>query len=547
MKEYGAMLHSVNEYDAGKERLKVMIADDEERICQLIEALIDCDALQMEVVGVAHNGPEACELVESLRPDILITDIKMPGYSGLELIEKVKEREENLEIIIISGYAHFAYAQTAIKFGVGNYLLKPINKEELTSTLERLGERIRDRRRLAEDRQWIRQKSEADIRLFRMNLINRLTEESGWQPSLEELREKYYLHVEEGVFQGFLIKVDCDGEIGKAGIDLILDKVQSLLENSFRSRCIELVAGIKGLGCTGFLNYESEKTEEIRRIFRDCLNQLESEKGIFGPVMFTAALGNAAKDAGGLPESVAQAALIIEDRLLKGTGKLLERLPVASAIHEQNILEKYVRQIVHAIEVMSVEEAEEAVMQMKRTMLEVRDVRGFEVRELIYSAARLFLSQVDVKNRAEAFKEFERRSSMCGSMDELFAGLVALQTAYVEEMCQKREADTVRPIRMAKQYIQNHFSEPITQEEVSGAVGLSAAYFSALFKKVEGEGFAKYLIGVRMEQAKILLRETNIPVSKICQQVGYNDLKHFTHTFEKATGVKPTVYRKMYG
>lgn len=527
--------------------LKVMIADDEERICKLIEALIDCDALQMEVAGVAHNGLEACELVKNIRPDILITDIRMPGYSGLELIEKVKESEENLEIIIISGYAHFAYAQTAIKFGVGDYLLKPINKEELTSTLQKLGERIRDRRRLAEDQQRMQQKSEADIRLFRMNLINRLMEGSTWKPSLEELREKYYLHVEEGVFQGFLIKVDCDGEISRAGMELILDKVQSLLENSFRSRCRELAAGIKGSGCIGFLNYESERSEEIRRVFRDCLNQLESEKGIFGPVMFTAALGNAAKDAGGLSESVAQAALIIEDRLLKGTGKLLERMPVASAIHEQNILEKYVRQIVHAIEVMSAEEAEDAVAQMRQTILEVRDVKGFEVRELINSAARLFLSQVEMKNRAEALKEFEERSSLCGSMDELLARLAALQRDRIGEMRHKHEADTVRPIRMAKQYIQNHYSEPITQEEVSGAVGLSAAYFSALFKKVEGEGFAKYLIGVRMEQAKILLRETNIPVSKICQQVGYNDLKHFTHTFEKATGVKPTVYRKMYG
>lgn len=534
MREYGEML-------------KVMIADDEERICQLIEALIDCDALRMEVVGIAHNGLEACELVENLRPDILITDIRMPGYSGLELIEKVKEKEENLEIIIISGYAHFAYAQTAIKFGVGDYLLKPINKEELTGTLSKLGERIRDRRRTAEDQRRIRQKSEADIRLFQMNLLNRLTEEDGWKPSMEELREKYYLHVEDGVFQGFLMKVDCDGEIGQMGMDLILGKVQSLLENSFRSRCSEFVSGVKGTGCIGFLNYESEKTEEVRRVFRDCLNQLESEKGIFGPVMFTASLGSASKDAKGLPESVVQAATIIEDRLLKGTGKLLERMPTASAIHEQNILERYVRQIVHAIEVMSVEEAEEAVAQMRQTILEVREVRGFEVRELIYSAARLFLSQVEIKNRSETFKEFEERCSLCGSMDELLARLAALQRAYVEEMCQRHEADTARPIRMAKQYIQNHYSEPITQEEVSGAVGLSAAYFSVLFKRVEGEGFAKYLIGVRMEQAKILLRETNIPVSKICQQVGYNDLKHFTHTFEKTTGVKPTVYRKMYG
>ena len=129
----------------------------------------------------------------------------------------------------------------------------------------------------------------------------------------------------------------------------------------------------------------------------------------------------------------------------------------------------------------------------------------------------------------------------------MFSQLGALQTKYLETMSRQHETDTARPIRLAKQYIQNHYSEPITQEEVSGAVGLSAAYFSVLFKKVEGEGFAKYLINIRMEQAKVLLRETTIPVSKICQQVGYNDLKHFTHTFEKAAGVKPTVYRKLYG
>lgn len=533
----------------GDEILKVMIADDEERICQLIKALIDCDALHMEIVAVAHNGLEACDLVKERKPDILITDIRMPGYSGLELIEKIKTAEEDLEIIIISGYAHFAYAQTAIKFGVGDYLLKPINREELTGTLQKLGKRIRERRQCAEDQQRIQQKSEADIRLFRANLINRLMEESAWKPSVEELREKYHLQIKEGVFQGFMIKVDCEDEekISSAGMQIILDKVQVLLGNNLDSRHKEFVMGVKGSGCIGFLNYGSEKTEEIRKIFRDCLNQLEGEKGIFGPVMFTAALGSAEKDVKGLQESLKQAALIIEDRILKGTGKVLERIPSPSPIHEQNLLEKYVRQIVHAIEVMSVEEAGEAAGQMRRTILEVRDVKGFEVRELVYSAAGLFLSQVEVKNRAEAVKDFEERCSLCGSVDGLFKRLCSLQREYVEEMSRRHEADTVRPIRLAKQYIQNHYSEPITQEEVSGAVGLSAAYFSALFKKVEGEGFAKYLIGIRMEQAKILLRETNIPVSKICQQVGYNDLKHFTHTFEKMMGVKPTVYRKMYG
>lgn len=132
-------------------------------------------------------------------------------------------------------------------------------------------------------------------------------------------------------------------------------------------------------------------------------------------------------------------------------------------------------------------------------------------------------------------------------MEKLFAALREFQKKYIREIEEKRENDRVRPIRRAKEYIQNHYGEPITLEEVSSEVGLSPTYFSVLFKKTEGEGFARYLINVRMEQAKILLRETNLPVVEICKKVGYNDLKHFTQTFEKSTEVKPSTYRKLYG
>ena len=131
--------------------IKVMIADDEERICQLIEALIDWESLHMEVAGIAHNGLEACEMVKQIKPDILITDIRMPGCNGLDLIENVKKSVEDLQVVIISGYAQFAYAQTAIKFGVGDYLLKPINKVELASTLQKFKERIEERLQLKEE------------------------------------------------------------------------------------------------------------------------------------------------------------------------------------------------------------------------------------------------------------------------------------------------------------------------------------------------------------------------------------------------------------
>ena len=125
--------------------IRVIIADDEKLICRLVQALADWDSLGMEVAGTAENGLEALQLVEALEPDILITDIRMPGCDGLELIRRAKELRPQLEVVIISGYAHFEYAQSAIQFGVGNYLLKPIKKEELMDTLRKMKERCEAR------------------------------------------------------------------------------------------------------------------------------------------------------------------------------------------------------------------------------------------------------------------------------------------------------------------------------------------------------------------------------------------------------------------
>ena len=103
---------------------KVLIVDDEPKVCQLICELIDWKAFDMEIAGTAHDGFNALNLVIELEPDIIITDIRMPGYDGLELINRIKESGSDAEIIIISGYSHFEYAQRAIKYGIEEYLLK---------------------------------------------------------------------------------------------------------------------------------------------------------------------------------------------------------------------------------------------------------------------------------------------------------------------------------------------------------------------------------------------------------------------------------------
>ena len=118
--------------------IKVVVADDEVKVCQLICNLVDWSAFDMEIVAVAHNGEEALEMVRQYHPDLLVTDIRMPGCDGLEMIARAKQLSDTLEFVIISGYRHFEYAQSAIKYGVSDYLLKPIQKEELCATLEKM-------------------------------------------------------------------------------------------------------------------------------------------------------------------------------------------------------------------------------------------------------------------------------------------------------------------------------------------------------------------------------------------------------------------------
>lgn len=115
--------------------LKLIIADDERAIRESISRLIDWESLGLLLVGQCKNGLEALDMVLDESPDIVLTDIKMPGLSGVELVERISQTGMNTQFILLSGYADFAYAQQAMRFGVRHYLLKPCSEQQLVETL----------------------------------------------------------------------------------------------------------------------------------------------------------------------------------------------------------------------------------------------------------------------------------------------------------------------------------------------------------------------------------------------------------------------------
>lgn len=118
--------------------LKVIIAEDEERIVTLIKALGEWESLNMEVAGVAENGEQAIGLIRTIKPDILISDIRMQGMNGLEVAKWTNENFPDTYVIIISGYKQFDYAYDCLKLKIIDFLLKPINKEELNKVLTKI-------------------------------------------------------------------------------------------------------------------------------------------------------------------------------------------------------------------------------------------------------------------------------------------------------------------------------------------------------------------------------------------------------------------------
>jgi two-component system, response regulator YesN len=206
--------------------LKAIIADDEKWICQMIGEMIDWEELGIELIAQAEDGLKAYQLICSQKPDIVITDIRMPGMDGIELIKKAREMNLLTRFIIISGFQHFEYAKNAIKFGVDDYLLKPIKKVELTNILEKIREDYQEiESKRIEDAQIKKKYHENNIKLRRQFLGDLVLEKIDSEYDLNKINAEYQFSFYEGCFQI---------------IDLKLDrKIQGVheMENDYREVC----------------------------------------------------------------------------------------------------------------------------------------------------------------------------------------------------------------------------------------------------------------------------------------------------------------------
>ena len=184
-----------------------MIVDDEKWIAQLIEALIHWDELDMNLQGIFLDGLDAFQHIISEKPDIVISDIKMPMMDGLEMISKLRQEGFNTKFILLSGYSDFEYAQAALKYGVVDYLLKPVNEKELNDVLANIKKRCEQEFIRNKEDLELREKVKASRSLMEKEFLQRLMNEGDL--NVEELEGKYFIQISGKKIGTFCIKLDC--------------------------------------------------------------------------------------------------------------------------------------------------------------------------------------------------------------------------------------------------------------------------------------------------------------------------------------------------
>jgi two-component system, response regulator YesN len=539
----------------GVNMIKVLIADDEEKVCTLIYKLINWKDFDMEVVATVYNGIEALERIKTLALDVVITDIRMPGYDGIELITKAKEINDHIEFIIISGYRHFEYAQSAIKYGVSDYLLKPIKKEELTDTLEKI--RLLCLRRTeqlsAQEQLLLRLQDDTSKQRERL-FLDFLFNSRGTITSIEELNKIYGFKFIKGIFQLVAIKIDCRYEDFNAdSIKVLYEKISKILDSVLRDNCYEMEIYCQDTIVYALLNYSLENCLSLRRQLKAVMSELLVQQTVFDKVFFTLCVGKQTEDVDKLPKCFISAKNAVLQRLVDGTGKMIDDAPAMEyvPINQEFLLGDFRRGMSQAVELLDIQAAISAVSLLASAVSINQKTKGSCIYKLVLAAGEMFMvliknAQYNVEIPTESHEEFKIRSSLCGNLEQLFESLNLLIRTQMDFIVQgKRQADN-RPIRMAKEYIQKNYMNPIGLEEISEMVGFNLSYFSTLFKKETGKNFLEYLTEVRISNAKELLRETNLNVAEICNRVGYLDQKHFIATFKKYAGIKPGEFRKLY-
>ena len=536
-----------------KDRFKIIIADDEQNICEMLKRLIRFDELGLELTALVFDGESLRDAIEKTKPDIVITDIHMPIMDGLEVIRWCNENSYNVSFIVLSGYHQFEYAYNALKYKVNDYLLKPVDEEELNETLKKVIKELNDKAQPKDDSPYI----ESIHNYFMSNVLRTASEEGNDQANLvfhtlESINREYMLKLQPGYFCFCCLCID-DQRIEKSKdeqINSIIKKLLDIIEKRMSGFCFEHICYSGDKYINILLNYKREEHDLFEKELKAIYDDAKIFVDVFRGMHITMCVGERTTESHMIPSVYKSCWLAVFARFGLGTNKVIwsERL----SNYELGVKPReWTEQIKHTWDILEAKSFDKIINEiflMPRSMQISKDFASFVfgLGDMLNDCKTSFEQRTGI----ELDGEEEDLVSMMGEADSLEdykTRLLNIYRARISECSELVEKRSLKPIRLACAYVEEHYKEPIKLEDVARVVNLNPSYFSALFTRKTGQSFNEYVSLYKIKKSCELLSGSNMNINEIADTLGFTDARYFSKLFRKKMGIKPTEYRRIYG
>lgn len=531
------------------EKYSVLLVDDEEDVIQIIMKKMDWESMGFQIVGYAHNGVEALEMAEELQPDVVMTDIKMPYMDGLTLSRKLKELYRTVKIIIFSGFDEFEYAKEAIQIEGEEYILKPIDARNLREVFGRIHEKIN--REMDEKRNVdkLREYYMESLPILQENFYTSLIDGRIPEDEIERYLNDYQINLAGPYYVVSILHIsttDIPQNMNTFLLGVSVKKlVEEHMETDWTSRILMYLGDIVVIT-------QLERQNQITE-FTDFMDQLCRLAKHICEATVTAGIGYVCNILPDIRLSWQGARSAVSYRVIYGNARAIniaEIDPMENA--DERWEEQEVQKILKKIRMGSRDELEKEIRQcIHRFVEDGMTMQKYQIfiMELITEIFRFCTNnQMEITEFYGEKGEIFERCMQMESPEELEQWLLKIGEKLQETVQQERQASTKSFVSKAVEYVYEHYSDRnITIESVCRELGVSAAYFSTVFKKETGKTFISFLTDYRMEKAVELLMTTNDKTYIIAEKVGYADPNYFSYAFKKQYNMSPSKYRTANG
>lgn len=526
----------------------VLLVDDEEEVFQVIMKKLDWEGMGFRIAGYARNGVEALEMAEELQVDVVMTDIKMPYMDGLTLCKKLKEQYQKIKVIIFSGFDEFEYAREAIKIEAEEYILKPIDSNELREVFERikvnLDKELDEKRNIDKLREYYME----SLPVLQENFYTSLIDGRIPEDSIEKYAKNYQINLKGPYYVVTVLHISTTNlpeELAALDPFLLAVSVKKLAEEQlageWESRVVTYLGDI-------IVITQLQNEDDITH-FTDQMDQICKMAKRVCNARVTAGIGHVCDQLGQLPASYQGAKNATSYRVLYGNTRAIS---IAEMDPQENAdmpwEEPYIQKILKKIKMGEAEPLTEAIQefidQLAGSRMSLQKYRIL-IMELITEIFRFGAN--NQMNLEETFGEDEDVYTQALQLESTEALGKWLSDNCLKMQCQvlcERQDTTKSFVTRAMEYVKEHYADQdLSIETICGHLNVSAAYFSTVFKKETGKTFINYLTDYRMEIAVELLMTQNEKTYIIAEKVGYSDPNYFSYVFKKQFGMSPSKYK----